>query len=41
MDSINRNQPEHNREDLIGTEAVKAYMTVAGECARAVLAGMK
>jgi metallo-beta-lactamase class B len=25
---------------VIGTEAVKAYMTVAGECAKAVLAGM-
>jgi metallo-beta-lactamase class B len=26
---------------VIGTEAVKAFMTVAGECAQAVLAGMK
>jgi general stress protein 26 len=30
MDSINRNQPEHNREDLIGPEAVKKIKEVVG-----------
>jgi len=30
MDSINRNQPEHNHEDLIGPAAVKRIQEVVG-----------
>jgi general stress protein 26 len=31
MDSIHRNQPEHNRQDLSGSDAIKRIKAIAGE----------
>ena len=41
MPALALRKPGDPHPYVIGTEAVKAFMTVAGECAQAVLAGMK
>jgi len=41
MAALALRKPGERHPYVIGTDAVKAYMTVAGECAKAVLAGMK
>jgi metallo-beta-lactamase class B len=41
MPALALRKPGDPHPYVIGTDAVKAYLTVAGECAKAVLAGMK